>query len=226
MRVHAGRDSATGRSAYVSRTVRGDRDAAERGLVALVAQVSDSPTSPTFGTVGELCDKWWKYSSPNLSPTVAREYRRLIDRRLVPTLGHVKVADLRASQLDAWYSELLASGAVSGRPLSANSALAITSWYQRGKSSARGVRIGALAGLSGLAIRVGSYPPRTQTQTRWAAAPSRRASPWSESARPGFHCRSHRRPGPRAGAGDLCGPRAPPPPCPPGPGPPPPRVRG
>ena len=129
--MHAGRDSATGRSAYVSRTVRGDRDAAERGLVALVAQVSDSPTSPTFGTVGELCDKWWKYSSPNLSPTVAREYRRLIDRRLVPTLGHVKVADLRASQLDAWYSELLASGAVSGRPLSANSVRHIHSVLHR-----------------------------------------------------------------------------------------------
>ena len=35
----------------------GDRNAAERALVGLVAQVSDSPTSPTFGTVGELCDK-------------------------------------------------------------------------------------------------------------------------------------------------------------------------
>ena len=54
LRVHAGRDSATGKPAYVTRTVRGDRDAAERGLVALVAQIADSPTSPTFGTVGEL----------------------------------------------------------------------------------------------------------------------------------------------------------------------------
>jgi integrase len=121
--VHAGRDSATGKPAYVTRTVRGDRDAAERGLVALVAQITDSPTSPTFGTVGELCEKWWTYSSPNLAPTVAREYRRLIDRRVVPTFGHVKVVDLRAHQLDAWYGELLTSGAVSGGPLSANSVL-------------------------------------------------------------------------------------------------------
>ena len=111
--------------------MRGDRDAAERGLVALVAQVSDSPTSPAFGTMGELCDKWWMYSSPNLSPAVAREYRRLIDRRLVPALGHVKVADLRANQLDAWYSELLVSGAVSGRPLSANSVRHIHSVLHR-----------------------------------------------------------------------------------------------
>ena len=129
--MHAGRDSATGKPAYVSRTVRGDRDAAERGLAALVAQVTDSPTSPTFGTVGELCDKWWTYSSPNLAPTVAREYRRLIDRRVVPALGHVKVVDLRAHQLDAWYGELLASGAVSGRPLSANSVRHIHSVVHR-----------------------------------------------------------------------------------------------
>ncbi len=91
----------------------------------------DSPTSPTFGTVGELCDKWWRYSSPNLAPTVAREYRRLIDRRVVPAFGHVKVVDLRAHQLDAWYGELLASGAVSGRPLSANSVRHIHSVLHR-----------------------------------------------------------------------------------------------
>jgi integrase len=111
--------------------VRGDRDAAERALVGLVAQVSDSPTSPTFGTVGELCDKWWTYSSPNLAPTVAREYRRLIDRRLVPRLGHLKVVDVRPHQLDAWYCELLTSGAVSGRPLSANSVRRIHSVLHR-----------------------------------------------------------------------------------------------
>lgn len=72
-----------------------------------------------------------EYSPPNLSPTVAREYRRQIDRRLVPTLGHVKVADLRANQLDAWYSELLTCGAVSGQPLSANSVRRIHSVLHR-----------------------------------------------------------------------------------------------
>lgn len=121
LRVHAGRDDATGKPMYVSRTVHGDRDAAERALTALVAQVTDSPTSPTFGTVGELCNKWWTYSAPNLSPTVAREYRRIIDQRLIPTLGHLKLVDLRAKQLDAWHLQLLTDGAVTGEPLSANS---------------------------------------------------------------------------------------------------------
>jgi integrase len=121
LRIHAGRNETTGKAMYVSRTVRGDRDTAQRALAALVAQVTDSPTSPTFGTVGELCDKWWRYSSPNLAPTVAREYRRIIDQRLIPTLGHLRLADLRPNRLDAWYAELLATGAVTGKPLSANS---------------------------------------------------------------------------------------------------------
>jgi integrase len=121
LRVHAGRDDVSGKPIYVAETVRGDRDAAERRLAALVAQVTDSPTSPTLGTVGELCHKWWTYSSPNLSPTVAREYRRIIDQRLIPTIGHLKLSDLRANQLDAWYQQLLTDGAVTGQPLSANS---------------------------------------------------------------------------------------------------------
>jgi integrase len=71
--------------------------------------------------VAELCDKWWKYSSPNLSPAVAREYRRIIDQRLIPQVGHLKLTDLRANLLDAWYQRLLTDGAVTGEPLSANS---------------------------------------------------------------------------------------------------------
>jgi hypothetical protein len=51
-RQETGLDHATGRPAYVTRTVRGDGDAAERGLVVLVAQISDSPTSRAFGAVG------------------------------------------------------------------------------------------------------------------------------------------------------------------------------
>ena len=43
--MHAGRDAATGRHAYVTRTVRGDRDAAERALAGLVAQITDSASA-------------------------------------------------------------------------------------------------------------------------------------------------------------------------------------
>jgi integrase len=131
LRVHAGRDETTGRPRYVSRTVRGDRDDAERELALLVTQVKDSPTSPTFGTVAELCDKWWAYSSPNLAPAVATEYRRLLDRRVIPALGAVDLHGLHTKDLDAWYSELLAVGGVDGDGLSPGSVRRVHSVVHR-----------------------------------------------------------------------------------------------
>jgi integrase len=107
LRVHAGRDEATGKVRYVSQTVRGTRQDAERELELFATRVRDSPTSPTFGTVGELCDKWWRYTAGKLSPAVAAEYRRIIDKRIGPAFGSVKVDALRTSELDAWYAELL-----------------------------------------------------------------------------------------------------------------------
>ena len=32
--------------------------------------------------VAELCNKWFEYACPNLSPAVSAEYRRLLDRRI------------------------------------------------------------------------------------------------------------------------------------------------
>jgi integrase len=131
LRVHAGRDNTTGRPRYVSRTVHGNRDDAERELGFLVAQVKDSPTSSTFGTVGELCDKWWNYTSRHLAPAVAAEYRRLLDKRIIPVLGSLKLDDLRTKHLDAWYSDLLDNGGVTGHGLSVNSVRRIHSVIHR-----------------------------------------------------------------------------------------------
>lgn len=131
LRVHAGRDETTGRSRYVSRTVHGAQSDAERELALLAGQVKDSATSPTFGTVGELCDKWWRYTSRNLSPAVAVEYRRLLDKRIIPTIGSLKLDMLRTRDLDAWYSDLLAHGGVNGQGLSVNSVRRVHSVIHR-----------------------------------------------------------------------------------------------
>jgi hypothetical protein len=131
LRVHAGRDETTGKPRYISRTVAGDRDEAERELAFLVTQVKDSPTSPTLGTVGELCDKWWTYTSPNLAPAVAVEYRRLLDKRILPALGPLKLHVVHTKDLDAWYAELLTAGGADGGGLSANSVRRVHSVLHR-----------------------------------------------------------------------------------------------
>jgi integrase len=56
-----------------------------------------------------------------LSPAVAAEYRRLLDRRILPRWADTPVRRLRTADLDAWYSQLRRSGGVSGGELSPNS---------------------------------------------------------------------------------------------------------
>jgi integrase len=48
-----------------------------------------------------------RFSAGKLSPAVAAEYRRIIDKRIIPAFGSVKLDELRTSELDAWYAELL-----------------------------------------------------------------------------------------------------------------------
>lgn len=106
---------------YVSHTVRGTRADAELELGRLVSRVRDSSTSPVEGTVAELCRKWLAYAARKLRPAVAAEYRRLLERRILPRFADTPVHALRPAELDAWYEHLATAGGAAGQPLSANS---------------------------------------------------------------------------------------------------------
>jgi len=56
--------------------------------------------------MSELLDMWMELAEPNLSPTTARECRRLVDRRIRPALGKVAVRRLETSMLDQVHSIL------------------------------------------------------------------------------------------------------------------------
>ncbi len=49
-----------------------------------------------------------------LSPTTSNEYRRLLDRQILPSLGIRKVPTLRAADLDVFYSNLFRQGGDGG----------------------------------------------------------------------------------------------------------------
>ncbi len=63
------------RKSYFSKTFCGGRREAERELARLVAEVEAGSTTAAAGTVAELCNKWFEYACPNLSPAVSAEYR-------------------------------------------------------------------------------------------------------------------------------------------------------
>jgi integrase len=93
-------------------------------------------------TVGEVCEAWLAHVEPDLSASVAPEYRRLLDRRILPRFGDTCLADLEPAELDAWYSELR-SGSGGTKPLAANSVRRLHSVLHR--ALAQGVRWGWLA---------------------------------------------------------------------------------
>lgn len=140
LRVLAGRDEITGKKTYVSKTFRGGRREAERELARLVAEVEAGSTTAAAGTVAELCNKWFEYACPNLSPAVSAEYRRLLDRRILPRWGSTPVRRLRTSDLDGWYSQLRRSGSKTGGPLSPNSVVRVHAILRRALN--QGVRWG------------------------------------------------------------------------------------
>ena len=131
LRVHAGRDLDTGRKQYVTRTVRGTKREASRELARLVAQVDDGLVVAKAGTVGDLCERWYEQAEPNLSPVVAENYRRLLDRHVIPRFGSTPLRRLRTSDLDAWYAELRRHGGQGGRELAPNSVLRIHALLHR-----------------------------------------------------------------------------------------------
>jgi integrase len=131
LRVHAGRDVDSGRKQYVTRTVHGTKREAARELARLVAQVDDGLVVAKAGTVGDLCERWYDQAEPNLSPVVADNYRRLLNRHILPRFGSTPLRRLRTSDLDAWYAELRRHGGEGGRPLAPNSVVRIHALLHR-----------------------------------------------------------------------------------------------
>ncbi len=142
IRAFAGKDAETGKKRYVTRTVRGERREAQVALGRLLAEIEDGQHAVRAGTVGELCERWYSHAAPDLSPTVAAEYRRLLDKRILPRWSDTPLRRLRTTGLDQWYSELRRSGGPGGKPLAPNTVIRAHAVLRR--ALAQGVKWGWL----------------------------------------------------------------------------------
>ncbi len=158
IRAFAGKDDETGKKRYVTRTVRGERREAEIALGRLLAEIEDGQHAVRAGTVGELCERWYSHTAPDLSPTVAAEYRRLLDKRILPRWADVPLRRLRTADLDQWYSELRRSGGPGGKPLAPNTVIRAHAVLRRAR--AQGVKWGWLT----INAAANATPPRGRRQ--------------------------------------------------------------
>ena len=111
LRVHAGRDPATGRKRYVERTFRGNKRDASKALAAMVAEVDQRPVgSHGKGTVAALCHEWLAHATPSFSPKTVETTRMYIEDPIIPALGSTQVAKLTPTDLDRFYRQLLEVG--------------------------------------------------------------------------------------------------------------------
>ena len=158
IRAFAGKDAVTGKKRYVARTIRGNRREAEVALGRLLAETEDGQHAVRAGTVGDLCERWYAHASPDLSPAVAVEYRRLLDKRILPRWGEVPLRRLRTADLDQWYGELRRSGGPGGKPLAPNTVTRSHAVLRR--ALAQGVKWGWLT----VNPAANASPPRARKQ--------------------------------------------------------------
>ena len=115
LRVHAGRDSITGRKQYVERTFRGNKREASKALAALVTETDQlAPRSTKEGTVGALLNEWLDHAAPSFSPKTVATCRGYIDSPIIPALGSLSANKLTAAELDRFYRHLLEVGTANG----------------------------------------------------------------------------------------------------------------
>lgn len=117
LRVFLGTDPVSSKKRYASRSVRGGKREAQRVLAEMVTDAERGLSVRTSATVGELLERWFVFAAPDFSPKTVKETRGFIDRNLLPSLGSVPLAKLKASDLDRFYRKLQTDGGAGGRPL-------------------------------------------------------------------------------------------------------------
>jgi len=112
-KLFLGRDE-HGRKKYLSRTIRRTKKDAESVLSQMLVETGLGGNVVTDATLSDLANRWMAIAEPTLSPTTYPEYRRLLDRLILPRLGPTKLRAPRKAQIDSFYSEIRARGGKEG----------------------------------------------------------------------------------------------------------------
>jgi len=119
--VDAGTDPITGRRRQLTRTVNGTKREAETIRNVMLPEVAEGRVTRTRATLAGLLNAWFETNEADWSPRTALDNRRIIDNVIIPAIGSMKLATLKASDLDAFYAKARAGGVSSGEPLAASS---------------------------------------------------------------------------------------------------------
>lgn len=109
--VYLGRDE-DGKQRYRWRTIRGSRRKAQAELNQMLADAQSHKLMPSSGlTVKTYLERWLvDYAKPKVSGTTYDRYKEIVERSLIPELGHRRLEQLRPMTIQAAYTKWLESG--------------------------------------------------------------------------------------------------------------------
>jgi len=111
IQVYAGKDPATGRKRYVSRTVRGSKKDAEAALASLIrAQETGLDLAAARLTVSAYLDRWLEVSKERVKPRTHFRYAELVRLHVTPALGATQLTKLRPLHIEELYGALRKRG--------------------------------------------------------------------------------------------------------------------
>ncbi len=149
VRVFTGRDG-SGKRKWINRTVHGGRREAEKTLYGLLSAVSEQRLAvPTGETLGRFLMRWLADDATNVvRPTTLDGYRMILEKHLVPALGHIRLDRVTPVAIQSYLAQKLAGsknrqGDWENRPLSASTVVKHTRVLHRALRSA--VQWGLLA---------------------------------------------------------------------------------
>ena len=94
---------------------------AERDLARIMSDMYGGAfVEPSTMTLAEYLRHWLEaYASVNVSAKTLERYREIVERGIIPALGHFKLMKLSPSSIQSFYSKQMTCGGMRGGPLSA-----------------------------------------------------------------------------------------------------------
>jgi integrase len=109
LRVYAGRDGG-GKRIYVSKTFEGTISAARKALTAMNSDKDTKTLVVPMRTNMKDFLTGWVESKQDLSPRSRRQYRDIINKKLVPALGAIRLTALESQAVQRMVNELVKKG--------------------------------------------------------------------------------------------------------------------
>jgi integrase len=115
--ISLGRNPETGKYKYQWVTVKGTKKDAEKRLSELLNQIDNGNfMKPGKTSIAEYLERWLKdYAWPNLAPRTAEGYESIIHQHIIPSIGNLRLTQLKPEHLQRYYSDKLANGRCNGK---------------------------------------------------------------------------------------------------------------